>query len=159
MKRSPFPTTHCAPRWLQSSVSRWTIKPHLPQQLGKVPTAEMEFSSKPHISIRFATLRDIPTVTEIYTSAMCEDEVFNYICCYRDAFHDEHIFYYSQKLKRLLFESRTAFMVAELQLERLDSEKEPPKRVISFAIWSLKGVHLQRNLTWQDIILRKVMRK
>jgi len=119
----------------------------------------MDVSSKPLISIRFATLRDIPTVAEIYTSALCEDEVFDYINCFRDDYPDEHIFYYNQKLKALLFDPRIAVMVAELHRQPLDPEREPPKQIISFAIWSLKGISLQSKSTWQDIMLGKVMRK
>lgn len=119
----------------------------------------MFVSPMPQISVRFATLLDIPRVTEIYTSALSEDEVFDYICRYRNSYHDEHVFYYSQKLKGLLFDTHTAVMVAESQQQRLAVDDQSSKEIVAFAIWSLKGISFQRNVTWQDSVLWSLMRK
>lgn len=53
---------------------------------------QMEDIFKSQITVRFANLRDVPTVARIYTSALCEDEVFDYVCCYRDTYREDHDF-------------------------------------------------------------------
>ena len=111
------------------------------------------------VSVRFATLRDVPTIANIYTSAMCEDEVFDYVCCYRDIYSEDHVFYYNQKLKIKLYEPHTAVMVAEIHQSGLETQEGVQKNIVAFAIWSLNRVSIHKRLAWREVILNKVMCK
>jgi hypothetical protein len=119
----------------------------------------MESACKPQISVRYATLQDVPAIANIYTSSMCEDEVFDYICCYRDKYWDEHVFYYNQRMKMNILDSRIAVMVAELHSHPSDPCERHAKQIVSFAIWSFKGVAMQGEKSWRSLLFEIMLRE
>jgi hypothetical protein len=106
------------------------------------------------LQVRYATLRDIPTLTQI----------FDYIYHYRDRYPDDHIFFWQQRLKSDLFDPSIAFLVAEIPRPLSNPANDDlgeSTELVAFATWKLKGpcTHGQKVLSWNEFIISTVMRK
>lgn len=113
--------------------------------------------SESRILVRYATLKDVPSISRIYIQAMPEDEVFDYVNCYRHIYPDDHLFYHEQRLKKALYDPAMIVMVAQMRQNTRGKWPETSWPIISFAIWSVKGVQLPRQRRLREFFVEKVM--
>ena len=109
------------------------------------------------IIVRAATLRDVPRLALVYTQAMCEDEVFDFVNCHRDIYPDDHLFRYEQRLRKALYDPSLIVMVAESWQKTPEPERQPSRQIISLAIWSTRGVGLPRKVQLRELFIQRIM--